>query len=115
MSETNDIGKAAPAIGWRLIAFRDDEDWEVERYVTADDEIIAVVEGLLYDGAPKYPHAFDPAGRVWRRGGAFADTPSAKGWAERIAGLAPRRPEDGNEQPHHPLSGVHPSVRMIAR
>jgi hypothetical protein len=87
--------------GWQLNP-KSTEDWENEDYVADDGEHIAMVETFSYGS---YPHARDPATGEWRRGGCFESVVEAKAWAERIAGVHPRKPGEFEGQPSSPIAG----------
>ena len=97
--------------GWALNPHSSD-DWEIEQFFADDGQCIMTVEGPTCNGAAIYAHALDPSDRLWKRGGAHRDRPSAKAWAERIAGLSPRKLNEYVGTSHHPLVGRHPSDRF---
>ena len=107
----DDLVEPKPGPGWRLNPHNRD-GWECEQYFAADGECIAVVEGPDGDDAPSYPHAFDPVEKVWKRGGAYRGLVEAKAWAERIAGISPRKSDEDTGVPHHPMVGRYPSERF---
>jgi hypothetical protein len=72
--------------------------WQCDELVTERGEHIARLEDF---GHAAYPTAFNAATGTWERGGAYSDRVEAMLWAERIAGLHPRKA--GDERPLRPL------------